>query len=55
MGIISWDLTIDDSQQLTIIEMNTTGRSAWFNQFANGESLFGKDTAKMLQLIRDYK
>lgn len=52
MGIVSWDLTIDEVGVITIIEMNTIGQSAWFCQMVNGEPLFGKNTPKMLSIIR---
>lgn len=52
LGIISWDLTIDSDGIITLIEMNTTGQSAWFCQMVNGEALFGDDTGKMLEMIR---
>lgn len=52
MGIISWDLTIDNEGIPTIIEMNTTGQSSWFNQMVNGEPLFGDNTPQMLRMIR---
>lgn len=51
LGIISWDLTIDNNGKYTIIEMNTTGQSAWFPQMVNGEPLFHNNTEKMLTLI----
>lgn len=52
LGIISWDITIDSSGKFTIIEMNTTGQSAWFPQMVNGEPLFGDNTEYMLKLIK---
>lgn len=52
LGIISWDLTIDETGAYTLIEMNTTGQSAWFCQMVNGEPLFGDNTGAMLNLIR---
>lgn len=52
LGIISWDLSIDVDGKITIIEMNTTGQSAWFCQMVNGEPLFGDNTGKMLEIIR---
>ncbi len=55
LGIISWDLTIDDEGRITIIEMNTTGQSAWFCQMVNGEPLFGENTGKMLEIIKSNK
>lgn len=52
LGIISWDLTIDSNGAVTLIEMNTTGQSAWFCQMVNGEALFGENTGYMLESIR---
>ena len=52
LGIVSWDLTIDSTGNITLIEMNTTGQSCWFCQMVNGEALFGEDTATMLEKIR---
>lgn len=52
LGIISWDLTIDDKGRVVLIEMNTTGQSAWFCQMVNGEPLFGDNTGAMLEIIR---
>ena len=51
LGIISWDFTIDKNGRITLIEMNTSGQSAWFPQMVNGEPLFGEDTPKMLEMI----
>lgn len=52
LGILSWDLSLDTEGAVVLIEVNTTGPSAWFCQMVNGESLFGENTGKMLQLIR---
>lgn len=52
LGIISWDLTIDKESKIVLIEMNTTGQSAWFCQMVNGEPLFGENTADILNMIR---
>ena len=52
VGILSWDLSLDTEGAVVLIEVNTTGQSAWFCQMVNGESLFGENTGKMLQLIR---
>ena len=52
LGILSWDLSLDTAGAVVLIEVNTTGQSAWFCQMVNGESLFGENTGKMLQLIR---
>ena len=52
LKILSWDLTIDEDGMVTIIEVNTTGQSAWFPQMVTGKSLFGFNTSKILKLIR---
>lgn len=52
LGILSWDLSIDAEGRIVLIEVNTTGQSAWFCQMVNGEPLFGENTGKMLELIR---
>lgn len=52
LGILSWDLSLDTEGAVVLIEVNTTGQSAWFCQMVNSESLFGENTGKMLQLIR---
>lgn len=52
LGILSWDLSLDTEGAVVLIEVNTTGQGAWFCQMVNGESLFGENTGKMLQLIR---
>ena len=52
LGILSWDLSLDTEGAVVLIEVNTTGQSAWFCQMVNVESLFGENTGKMLQLIR---
>lgn len=51
LGILSWDITLDENANPVIIEINTTGQSAWFCQMVNGEPLFGDNTADMLKLI----
>lgn len=52
LGFISWDLTIDRNGDITVIEMNTAGQSSSLSQRTNGESLFGNNTAAILEMIR---
>ena len=52
LGIVSWDLTIGKDGKIILIEMNTTGQSAWFCQMVNGEPLFGENTGEMLKKIK---
>lgn len=55
LGIVSWDLTIDDEGRVTLIEANTMGQSAWFPQMIQGKALFGKNTPRLLEMIRNCK
>ena len=52
LGIVSWDMTIDRDGNITIIETNTVGQSAWFPKMVNGEPFFGENTPKMLAMIK---
>lgn len=52
LGVVSWDMSLDENDIPVLIEMNTTGQSAWFCQMVNGEPLFGDDTAKILGIIK---
>ncbi len=52
LGVVSWDMSLDENDTPVLIEMNTTGQSAWFCQMVNGEPLFGDDTAKILSIIK---
>lgn len=52
MQMISWDMTINDKNQITLIEVNAGAQSTWFPQYATGESLFGDNTEAMLERIR---
>ena len=55
LGIVSWDLSIDSEGLITLIEANTWGQSAWFPQMIQGKSLFGDNTAYMLDKISKRK
>lgn len=51
LGIISWDLTINDKNDVVLIEANCSGQSVWFPQVVNAEPLFGEDTEYFIKLI----
>lgn len=51
LGIISWDLTVDQNGVFVLIEANTRGQSIWFPQMVNGMGAFGKNTAEILKFI----
>jgi len=52
LGVLSWDMGLDDQGNVVLIEMNSFGQSAWFCQMVNGESLFGENTEKILKMIK---
>lgn len=51
MGILAFDFTINEKNEIVVLEVNTYGPSIWIPQEANGAPLFGKHTADMLKLI----
>lgn len=53
VGILSWDLSIDEDEGIVLIEINTSGQSAWFLQMVNGESLLVKILIRFLNLSSD--
>lgn len=52
LGMISWDLTVDENGCIVLIEANTRGQSIDMPQEANGKSAFGANTEKILGLIK---
>jgi hypothetical protein len=51
LKILSWDLSIDDVGNVSLLEVNTIGQGVWFPQMVNGMPLFGENTGALLQLI----
>lgn len=51
LGMISWDLTVDENGCIVLIEANTRGQSIDMPQEANGKSAFGANTERILDLI----
>src|SRR5699024_11427845 len=52
MRMISWDFTLDEQNRIVLLEFNLSGQSVWFPQMVSGKALFGKNTEKMIQLIK---
>lgn len=52
LGMISWDFTIDERNEVVLIEANCKDQSVWFPQIVNECPLFGEHTAYMLNLIK---
>ena len=55
LGMVSWDLTIDNQKRVTLIEVNTRDQAVWFPQMVNGESIFGDNTPFFLEMINKNK
>ena len=51
MGIIAWDFTVDEEENLIIIETNIACPGIWISQQVNGESFFGENTEKMIRML----
>ncbi|MCQ2354290.1 MAG: hypothetical protein MJ102_04200 [Clostridia bacterium] len=51
LGVISWDLTVDEKGGIVLVETNTTGQTIWFPQMANGRGAFGENTADILRFV----
>lgn len=55
VGIISWDLTLDENENVVMIEANIRGGSIWLIQMAHGCGVFRDDTAGILRFISEKK
>lgn len=51
-GILSWDFTVNDQNEIIVVEVNYTGQSVWFPQIVNEQPIFGEDTEYILQIMR---
>lgn len=52
IGMISWDITIDNNGIPVVIEANLLGQSVWFPQIISGEGIFREATASILKQLR---
>ena len=52
IGMISWDIVVNDCNQVIVIEINVRGQSVWLSQMAHGVGAFGENTAAGLAWIR---
>lgn len=48
LGICSWDLSVNDKDEVTFIELNTDYQGTDMNQVTTGEALFGELTGKVI-------
>ena len=52
LGMISWDITINEKGIPTLIEANMFGQAVWIGQISHGKSFFGENTNRMLSLLK---
>ena len=52
MKIISWDVTLDENNDIVLLEFNVNGMTVWFPQMVSGKSVFGENTEKMIQMLK---
>ena len=52
LGVISWDITVDNNGILVLIEANTRGQGIWASQMAQGVGAFGENTEEILKYMR---
>jgi hypothetical protein len=55
IGCINWDLTLDENEDVVLIEGYMIGGSFWLIQMAHGVSGFGENTAEVLRLVKENK
>lgn len=53
MRMASWDFTLNDKGEATLIETNLSGQSVCFPQYTHGKSLFGENTQEMLEVLKE--
>ncbi|CAM4206359.1 sugar-transfer associated ATP-grasp domain-containing protein [Lacicoccus alkaliphilus] len=53
MKIISWDVTLDENNDIVLLEFNVNGMTVWFPQMVSGRSVFGDDTEKMIRMLKE--
>ena len=55
VGVIDWDFILDEKGDPVCLEANMFYGSVWLIQMSHGVSVFGDNTAKILQIIRNNK
>lgn len=53
VGMISWDFTVNDKDEIIVVEANYIGQSIWFPQIINKTGFFGNDAAYVLECMKD--
>lgn len=52
IGVINWDMTLDESGEPVLIEANVNGGGIWLFQMAHGCGVFGERTPEILRWLQ---
>ena len=55
VGVIDWDFLLNEKGEPVVLEANMMYGSVWLIQMSHGKSVFGENTARVLQIIRENK
>ena len=55
IGVINWDMTINENEDPVLIEANINGGGIWIFQMAHGCGVFGENTTEILQWLKYVK
>lgn len=55
IGIISWDFTVNENEEIVLIEANIKGQSIWFPQILHGKGAFGENTKAVFNEVKRMK
>lgn len=53
LRFISWDFTVDENENVVLIEANLHSQTVWMSQSSHGKGLFEENTAEILALVRN--
>ena len=51
LDYVSWDFTINNNDEIVLIEANLCSQAVWISQMAHGTAFFGDNTAEILSII----
>lgn len=55
IGVIAWDITVNDQNEIIIIEANCAGQGIWLPQIVSEKSVFEENTPWILEMLGKHK
>lgn len=52
LKMVSFDITLDQNENIVLVELNLIYQSIWLSQYTSGHGIFGKNTIDMLKLLK---